>query len=312
MKTRRDVLKIAALTTLTFIGGPVFASANGTSVKASSNNQEILNKLSRTQRVVRKGSVHFDDTVDAFFPGIRSNILFDKQLSKFALIIINNSKVPVYGYTVCWRALIDKKVTDRYRRRLFKRPTTQLRKRAVTTTAPLLFAGDALLITPLFVMTSRNYVLKMANQEIGTTLLHANRLKNNAKKLPRGAGFIERNAEYATDVVLEAVIFPDEVLGKKRQFTANFVRNRINGEHDEASNLYYSSLNADRSLNMDLLNENIRRSLKIGRESPESSPYIRSRIRFASNARYLLNSGSPAEVANTLVRVASIPKADIR
>jgi hypothetical protein len=285
----------------------------GTSSKPSARN--VRRKTMGGQKIYAHHHPKFDALLEKHFPLSVKAQVFQEQLRPFSAIIVNKSKVPVFGYRVKWKTQRDSGAADGYDRTIVKTPSDAFVKRYATLSAPLVNPGEALLVTPMVTLNSgvyRSGVAKFPDKTIFTNQL----LDNKRVKLPVAAGYTSRNAERggAHKIRLSAVVFATRVIGPKAGQTAHQLRNRMNAEHDVAEDLLVKLTAAKAIGDMAAMRahlHNIRTELhRIPRS--EATPYDLAKKNIAARLSDIAKPGRQGELVAVLRKLAKQPQSNLR
>lgn len=267
-----------------------------------------------TQQVIRSTHSDFDLYLNRYFPELDRVTLFKENLRSHAVLIINQGAIPVYGYSVAWKTYEGGRRVEMYRRTIMKSPSSQLNKRMVSMSQPLVQPNQALLATPFFIINSKVYQ-RGKDRFPGKTILSTATVAKNSARYPVAAGYVERNTspDRKQKVVLEAVLFSDRAVGPNAVKASNKVRNILNAEHDEAKFLLDSSLQQNGRIAIDKFRDGLRISSSKFRtiSRSEMTTYDRARYAFSRKFSGIARRGREREITRILETVSRQPRARI-
>jgi hypothetical protein len=251
-------------------------------------------------RLVLQSDPDFSQLLQAHFPSLATNRRF-LRMSRTAVLILNNDSRPIYALKVGWLNYKASDPTDRYNRTFVNRPTLQLKTRQVTAQVPVLNPEDIAVVTPYFSWSTQ--FLAINGQKNSLSKRRVSRYRH---RFPRGRGFVAR-AQIADSVTakIKAVVFPDEVAGRKGVKLGDLLRVLRAGESDQAQSIYQGIETSGGKGLADL--EVFRSNLFNGIGSTKWRHYEQSRKRWARRMSHLLNV-NVEEAWSVLAEVRSISR----
>jgi len=311
MSSRRQILK----TLLACAGAPLLAQPASAGTNSKKTARKIRRKTTGGQRIYAHNHPKFDEILERYFPLITKANIFQEQLRPFSAIVVNKSKVPVYGYRVKWKTRRDGGAADSYDRTIVKAPTDALVKRSASLSAPLARPGEAVLVTPLVSLNSSLYkagVAKFPDKTIVTSQL----IDRKRTSLPVAAGYTSRNAPRggAPTIKLSAVVFATRVVGPRAGKTANELRNRMNAEHDVAEDLLAKLAASKSAVDMTAVRSHLHNIRSEFHRIPraEATAYDLAKKDFAARLSSIARPGRQGDLVAVLRKLAKQPQSNLR
>jgi hypothetical protein len=304
MKTRREAIKAAmaatAFVTTAWQAPPSRAAVSGAAQPGAGS-----------VSVIAPDDATFAQLLDQNFPLLSQNPNF-AQIGHTAVLVTNSGSRAVYGYRVKWTSVKAGEPPDQYKRRFVSRPTIQLLARQNTAQVQLLGAGETALVTRFFSWTSQ-YFQAQASRANFT----AGRLRSYQGRNGLAYGFSKRakNAD-SVSVALEAVAFPDVVVGPRKDSFARYINSLRNAEHDQALAISQAFQAQSSSASIQPESPEFHRILfaqTLSSLGIASTPtwtarsYAKSKKRFAERMRHLFNVDS-SKAQSVLTQVQSVPR----
>lgn len=308
MPTRRDVVKFICAGSVLATGFSKISEA-----KIILSQKDGLPRKKNpfySQIVLRPSDVTYDDRLEELFPGLNSEPIFRDKIYRSSSLIFNAGSRSVFGYGIKWRGKKSGQTSEVYRRLLLRMPDEAFKTSLGTFSSPLLKAGDVMLVSPFYEVSSRGYQWARSH---GISNIQ---LSRNTATLKRAAGFVDRIDQMdEVKIKLDSVAFSNFVVGADSGPASNSIRNILNGEHDEAVKLLSLSIDGRGKIDVEKLILAASNSIKYQSEKDLShlhAEYMYSRAQFAHRLLLLCAKGDALKILQVLKYSALRQRINIR